>query len=112
MAGWRSKKLGDGMKAFTPTTEIQNAFFLWALAQSQAGDYSYRAALFSEYNLEENVVTVYFSPDAEPLGKMLGATPCDKPIPTENFNLSFGDQRAFEQYFPDYLEQRRSNREK
>lgn len=111
MAGWRSKKLGDGVKAFTPTGEIQDAFMRLTLAQARGGHYSYDAAVFSEYNSTTGEITVYFTPTTEPLAKMFQATPCEKPIPKGDFALSVGDARAWEIHFPGYLEQRKMDRE-
>ena len=112
MAGWRSKELGDGVEAFAPTSEIQDAFCSLALAQARGGQYSYDAAVFSAYNSKTNVVTVYFSPTAELLAKMFGAMPCEKPVPKGDFGLSVGDERAWDTHFPGYLEQRKLDREK
>lgn len=110
MASWYSKELGDGVAAFEPTTQIHNAFLALARAQAQSGRYLFDAAVFSRYDLDTNVVTVYFSPSAHLLATAFGATPCEKPAPTEGFALLAGDARAWEKHFPGYLKRRRSSR--
>ena len=110
MASWYSKELGDGVEAFVPTTKIQDAFLSLAQTQARSGHYPYDAAVFSRYDLETNVVTVYFTPSAQLLATEFGATPCEQPEPTAGFALIVGDARAWEAHFPGYLERRRSSR--
>ena len=110
MVGWHSKELGDGVEAFVPTSEIQEAFLTLAQTQARTGRYSTDAAVFSRYDLKANVVTVYFTPSAELLAAAFGATPCEKPVPTDGFALIVGDFRAWEAHFPGYLDRRRSSR--
>ena len=110
MTGWHSKVLGDGVEAFVPTTKIQESFLTLAQTQAQTGRYPTDAAVFSRNDLEANMVTVYFTPSAELLAVAFGATPCEKPSPTDYFALIVGDFRAWEAHFPGYLEQRRSGR--
>ena len=105
MTSWHSKELGDGVEAYKPTTEIQEAF----LSLVKAGQYSSDAAVFSRYDLETNVVTVYFTPSAELLAKAFVAVPCEKPIPNGNLALIVGDVKAWEVYFPGYLADRQSS---
>ena len=108
MADWNSKELGDGVEAFVPTARIQESFLTLAQTQARTGQYSIDAAVFSRYDLETNVVTVYFTPSAELLALAFGATPCEKPVPTGDFALIVGDVRAWDAHFPGYLERRRS----
>ena len=110
MTSWYSKELGDGVEAFVPTTDIQNGFLTLAQSQAQLGRYSFDAAVFSRYDLETNVVTVYFTPSAELLATAFRASPCTKPVPTEGFALIVGDARAWEAHFRGYLEEGRSAR--
>ena len=102
MASWHSKELGDGVEAFRPTGELQEAF----LTLSMAGQSSFDTAVFSQYDSETNVITIYFTPSAELLAKAFGAVPCEKPIPEEGFGLIVGDARALEAHFPEYLRAR------
>ncbi len=48
-------------------------------------------AVFSRYDLEKNIVTVYFSPGASALAKMFGAAPCEKPKKEGRLSLLVGD---------------------
>ncbi len=58
---WYSVDLGDGVEAFHPSNEIQDAFFLAYTIPNPLKN----MAAFSRYDLETNVVTVYFTPNAE-----------------------------------------------
>ncbi len=106
MASWHSKKLGDGVEAFRPTEEVQKAF----LTLSMAGQSSFDTAVFSQYDSETNVITIYFTPSAELLARAFGAIPCEKPIPEEGFGLMVGDDRAREAQFPEYYASRQERR--
>lgn len=105
MSQWYCKAMGDGVEAFAPATRLHEAFF----ALAKASGVPRHAAVFSRYDLEANVVTWYFSPEAVTLATTLGAAPCDKPTPSQGFGLLSGDVRAWEAHFPGYVRgQRRS----
>ncbi len=99
MSNWYSKDLGDGVAAFGPTSQIQEAF----IALAKAGGYSHDLAVFSIYDLKKNIVTVYFTPSAELLAKAFNAEPCEKPTPEKGFALLVGDARSWVIHFPGYL---------
>ena len=109
MASWYSKELGDGVEAFAPTSEIQSAFLSLTLAQAGTVQYSRDAAIFHRYDLESNVVTIFFTPSAHLLARTFGATPCERPVPTEDFRLVAGDDRTWEVHFPGFRERHRSS---
>lgn len=96
MSQWYSKELGDGVSAFAPTGQIQEAFLPLFAAAGQPTD----MAVFSRYDLEKNIVTVYFSPGASALAKMFGASPCEKPKKEGRLSLVVGDQRCLELFYP------------
>lgn len=96
MSDWYSKALGDGVEAFTPTTQIQEAYMLLATATNLPMD----CAVFSFYDLRANVVTAYFSPSAHKLAESFQATPCSKPENREGFGLLVGDMRVWGLLFP------------
>lgn len=102
MASWYSKELGDGVEAFEPTTEIQDKFFELTMKRILSVDNSSDVAVFSRYDLKTNVVTVYFSPSAKPLAKVFDATPCNKPVPTEDLALIASVNQAWDLHFPGY----------
>ena len=95
MSQWYSKALGDGVEAFAPTGQIQEAFLPLFAASGQPTD----MAVFSRYDLEANVVTVYFSPGAAKLAAMFSATPCEKPKYENRLALLVGDQRCIQLFF-------------
>ena len=91
MTTWHSKALGDGADALAPTQTVQQAFAALMLTKNLPADY----ALFSYYDLRENVVTLYFSPSASDLALTFGAAPCDKPVRKEGFALLNGSSRSW-----------------
>ena len=103
MDTWHSKAVGDGIAAFQPAMQLHQAFLTMATASEGVPT---NAAIFSYHDLHANVVTWYFSPEAINLAKAFGATPCDKPIPSEGFGLLVGDARGWEAHFPSYLASR------
>ena len=105
MDTWNSKSVGDGVAAFQPSMQLHQAFL--NMASASAGVPA-NAAVFSYYELDTNVVTWYFSPEATSLAKMFGATPCDKPTPSKGFGLLVGDGRSWGAHFPNYLANRRN----
>jgi hypothetical protein len=92
MTQWYSKDVGDGIAASAPSDQIQEAFLPFFTAAGQPTD----MAVFSRYDLEKNMVTVYFSPGASALAKMFGATPCEKPKNEGRLSLLVGDRRYLE----------------
>lgn len=96
MSEWYSKELGDGVQAFAPTMQILEAFLP---ASVTAGQPIYMA-IFSRYDLETNIITVYFSPAAASLAKIFNATPCKKPS-FERLGLLVGDQQSVGVLFPE-----------
>ena len=106
MASWYSKDLGDGIQAQKPTAEIRNAWETLRVARRISSD----AAVFSRYDLETNVHTVYFTPSAELLAKDIGAMPCEKPDPKKDFSLIAGEDGAWEAHFPGYRAERKLSR--
>lgn len=96
MMQWYSKDLGDGVDAFAPSGQIQTAFLPAFLSAGQPID----MAVLSRYDLEKNIVTVYFSPAAAVLAEMFGATPCEKPRKERRLSLLVGDQRSLEFFYP------------
>jgi len=96
-AKWFSKDLGDGVAAFQPTGEIQEAFVTFFSASGCPVD----MAIFSRYDLSKNIVTVYFTPSTERFARGLGAVPCDKPE-SKGIGLLVGDQGAWDFFFPNH----------
>lgn len=100
MGTWHSKAVGDGVAAFQPAMQLHQVFFSMATA---SGGIPANAAVFSHYDLHANMVTWYFTPEATSLAEISGATPCDKPTPSEGFGLLVGDVRSWNTHFPSYL---------
>lgn len=91
-----SKDLGDGIDANARSGQIQEAFLPLFAAADQPTD----MAVFSRYDLERNIVTVYFSPGTSALAKLFGAMPCEKPKKEGRLSLLVGDQRCLELFYP------------
>lgn len=96
MTQWYSKELGDGIDALTPSNKIQEAFIPLFASAGQPLD----MAVFSRYDHERNMVTVYFAPGASALAAMFGATPCEKPRKEGRLSLLVGNYGCVDLLFP------------
>lgn len=103
MASWKSKAVGDGVDALPASQRLHESFFQFA----KLGNLPAGIAVFARYDLRENVVTWWFSPEAEMLALAYGATDCEKPEPEEGFSLLVGDARGWDIHFPGYVPSRR-----
>ena len=97
MRQWYSKNLGDGMKAFTPSEQIQEAYLALAMQQK---DINSNVAVFSQDDFETNSIIVYFTPESKTLASIFDATPCDKPDPQNNLSLLVGTAESWNIHFP------------
>ena len=95
MNTWFSLDLGDGVAAYAPTRQIQDSFM--SMFMTAGGPVA--MALFSRYDLNRNVVTVYFSPVASQVATLFAAKPCEKPH-REDLGLLAGDQRCWNLFYP------------
>lgn len=95
MSTWSSVDLGDGVAAYEPSGRIQEAFIPFFAAAGLPHD----MAVFSRYDLQENMVTAYFSPSAHEIGKLFEAIPCEKPS-RPRLSLLVGDVRAWDIFYP------------
>lgn len=94
MQNWYSLDLGDGVDAGLPSTEIKEAFYTAFVAQYAPHD----MAIFSRYDLERNIVTMYFSPAAKDVAYVFGATSCERPS-MNRLVLEVGDRRRWRELF-------------
>lgn len=96
---WFWKTLGDGMTAYEPSAEIENAFLPLFLAAGNPPD----MAVFTRYDSEGRLqceVTAFFSPAAAEVATLLDAQPCAKP-PREGLILLAGAERCWGALFPE-----------
>ena len=101
MSTWYEKKLGNGIEAFEPTKQIQDAWYAAYLAASAvSGKQPYEMAVFSHHAPRADMVTAYFTPGASELALRFGATACAKPLWDDCLGLMCGDVRALDIYFP------------
>jgi|SRR5579859_730701 len=99
MGTWFSKILGDGMTAYEPSDEIENAFAPLFRTAGQPAD----MAVFIRYESEGHLqcqVTAYFSPAAAELAREFAAEPCVKPA-RNGLELLAGDGRCWPALFAD-----------
>ena len=95
MSTWYSINLGDGIAAYEPSSKIQEAFTPFFIAAGCPHD----MAVFSRYDLKENIVTAYFSPSAYEIARLFNATPCEKPS-RHRLGLLIGDVRVWDIFHP------------
>ena len=97
MTRWYSKTLGDGMTAYEPSDEIEQAF----LPLYEAAGKPAEMAVFTRYDSEGRLqceVTAFFSPAAAEIARRLGAVPCSRP-PRDHLTLLAGDARSWDVLF-------------
>ena len=58
-------------------------------------------AVFSSYNHESNIMSLYFSPKAASLAMRFGASPCDGVFVDQELSLLVGDERSIDLLFPE-----------
>lgn len=96
MTTWYSKELGDGIDALAPSLEISKAYVEFiALHGDQTG-----AAVYARNDREQNIKTMFFTPQAEGLAKAFGATPCPTPS-SQGLILHVGSARDRTIHFGD-----------
>ncbi len=95
MDTWYSVELGDEVEAFAPTGKIMDAFMAAYVAN---GGKKNDMAAFSRYDLETNVVTMYFTPPAQLIAKIFNASPCEKPT-IDSLGLIVGDADSWQTFF-------------
>jgi len=95
MNTWFAVALGDGIEAYEPSQKIQEIFTPVFVAAGLPFD----MAVFSRYDLDENIVTAYFSPSAHAIAKLFNATLCEKPS-RPDLTLLVGDVRCWDIFFP------------
>ena len=96
------------MGYLTTSERMLQAYFELVLEKASSGEEYADIAMFSCYDLETNLDTVYFSPSAESIVRIWNAIPCEKPVPVNGFAKLAGDARAWQIHFPEYAEKFRS----
>ena len=96
MNQWFSVEIGDGIQAYGPSHQIQEAWLPLFVAAGQPTN----MAVFSRYDTDKNIVTVYFSPGASALASIFKAIPCEKPKKENRLGLLVGDARSWQLFFP------------
>ncbi len=99
MRTWFSKKLGDGMTAYGPLEQIEEAFQPLFAAAGEPVD----MAAFTRHDSEGRLhceVTAYFSPAAAEVARICDAEPCARPA-RWGLDLLAGDQGCWAVLFPE-----------
>jgi len=101
MQTWFWKKLGDGMMAYQPIKQIEEAFQVLFEAAGEPIE----MAVFTRRDLTNLhcEVNFYFSPVAGEIARIFDAQPCERP-PRQGLDLLAGDQRCWSILFPDKQE--------
>ena len=94
---WHRMELNESTESLAKSEEIENVF--WPTFMAAGGPVG--MAVFSGNNLDDHVLTYYFSPDASKIARIFHATPCGKPTEYDGLGLLFGDQRAIKLFFPE-----------
>jgi hypothetical protein len=97
MQNWFCKALGDGLTAYEPFAQIEQAFVPVHAAAGKPAD----MAVFTRYESEGRLqceVTAFFSPAAADVARQVGATPCARP-PRDHLTLLVGDSKSWDALF-------------
>ncbi len=97
MHTWFRKALGDGLTAYEPSAEIEQAFVPLYEAAGRPAD----MAVFTRYESEGRLqceVTAFFSPAAAEVARRMGAVPCARP-PRDHLTLLVGDAGSWDVLF-------------
>ena len=98
MNSWHRKNMGDGIAARHEEERLFKAF------QNFVSNGVFpNISVFFRRDLETNVVTWWFSPEASELAQNFEAQSCEKPLPEGAFGLLVGDNNALKNYFPEYI---------
>jgi len=97
MATWYSIELNDDESAKKTIQRIMDAFIPKYVGAGRPLD----MAIFSSYNPEDKLITVYLSPKASSLAMQFGAGTCDDTFVNTDLTLLVGDQKSIELLFPD-----------
>ena len=102
---WHRKALGKGLESELPYLLMQEAVAGAIRAMAALTPLDPASALFSRYDAETNVLTVWFSPQLSGLADAFAAHPCGKPQPSPGFELAAGYQQAWVVHFPRHAPQ-------
>jgi hypothetical protein len=105
MTGWQKCEMRDGVPVFASSQALLRAVKEHGVSMSEAIPPGF--GVFHIYDVQENSVTWYFSPEAAVLAPQFGGKPCDKPACVKGLVLLAGSQASTMLYFPDYFAKRR-----
>lgn len=92
---WHSLKLGNGEDAFPITSKIKKAHFEQQLIEKIPED----CMVLTDYDVESNCHTAYFSPSASLLAEVFKASPCEKPRYKKGLSPIAGSQNFMEIFY-------------
>jgi hypothetical protein len=97
---WWYKEVGDGVASFGPTFEIQKTLRKYHADLARNGELAAQdgIALFSRFESQRNVVTLYFTPEAKFLAESLGFTLCERPS-VDGLSLAYGRKAIWDSHF-------------
>ena len=97
MTTWYSIDIADDVAAKNTMQRIMDAFMPKYIGAGRP----LGMAIFSSFNREKNIVTLYFSPKAASLAIQFGASPCESVFVDQKLSLLVGDERSIDHLFPD-----------
>lgn len=87
MENWFKKEIGDGVAAFLPSMEVSELYIELIMTGKDMSN----VCVFLKHDTQRQMKTLYFTPEAEILAKLLSATHCKKPISIEKLSLLAGE---------------------
>lgn len=105
MTGWQKCEMRSGVPVFASSQELMKTVREYSVSLHDAIPPSF--GVFHIYDVQDNSMTWYFSPEAAVLARQVGGEPCKKPVFAMGFGLLAGNKASAMLYFPDYFAKRR-----
>jgi hypothetical protein len=86
MTNWFKKEIGDAITALEPSIEVIKLY----TALTASGQDMSNICVILKDDAERKIKTLYFTPGAGVLARLVSATPCDKPNSRESLTILAG----------------------
>lgn len=105
MSEWQKSEIGGSAAALGFSNELMNAVIAYGV--SVRGQIPAGFGVFSTYDIQNDTVVWFFSPEAALLARQFRGTPTEKPTPSDGFGLLAGNQSSTMIHFPAYFSRHR-----
>ena len=95
MHTWYKKELGIAMRAADSTEEL----FAALKSYESVKGLPINAAILGRYDRNTDLITAYFTPEADEFAERLGAEPCAMPVQDGRLTFCAGDRDGFDFHY-------------